>query len=113
MPAVSLTALPTIPYVYSGTTPATPDTCQLVTVPSIPGVTILLHNRDKANHPLRLSWDTTLTQDGAAPAMWFSIDDTIAIKCDSAAHSGFQPAVTLALFSDAASVNYELMFIPT
>ena len=35
------------------------------------------------------------------------------IKADSSAHSGFQGAHTLALFSDSASVNYEIIFIPT
>ena len=37
----------------------------------------------------------------------------IEIKADSSAHSGFQGAHTLALFSDSASVNYEIIFIPT
>jgi hypothetical protein len=53
MPAVSLSSLPAIPYVYSGTTPAAVNTCQLITVPNVPGVSIVIHNRDKASKALR------------------------------------------------------------
>lgn len=112
MPAVNLTTLPTIPYVYSGTTPAVINTCQLITIPHVPGVSIIIHNRDKASKTLRVSFDPTLTQDGAAPAMFFSIETPLEIKADSAAHSGFQPASVLALFSAHASTNYEIIFIP-
>ena len=113
MPAVNLAILPSIPYVYSGTTPATINTCQLVTLPSVSGVNIVLHNRDKAAKALRVSFSPSLTQDGAAPSMFFTINDPIVIKTDTSAASGFQLASTLALFSDSASVNYELLFIPT
>lgn len=113
MPAVSLTILPGIPYVYSGTTPAAVNTCQLVQLPEVPGVAIIVHNRDKASKALRISFAPTLTQDGAAPSMFFTIGEPIAIKADSSAHSGFQGAHTMALFSDSASVNYEILFIPT
>ena len=112
MPAVSLTILPGIPYVYSGTTPAATNTCQLVQLPSVPGVSIIIHNRDKASKALRISFAAALTQDGTAPSMYFTIGEPIAIKADSSAHSGFQGAHTLALFSDSASVNYEILFIP-
>jgi len=113
MPAVNLALLPGIPYVYSGTTPSTINTCQLVTLPSVSGVTILLHNRDKAAKALRVSFGSTLTQGGAAPSEFFTDNDPIQIKADSSAASGFQLASTLALFSDSASVNYEILFIPT
>ena len=113
MPAVTLTTLPGIPYVYSGTTPSTHNTCQLVQLPSVPGVGIVIHNRDKASKALRISFASSLTQDGAAPALFFTIGDPIQIKADSSHHSGFQGAHTLALFSDSASVNYEILFIPT
>lgn len=112
MPAISLTTLPSIPYVYSGTTPATPDTCQLISVPIIAGVQIVLHNRDKASKTLRISFDATLTQGGAAPAMWFTIEEPLLIKSNSSHHSGFQPAATLALFSAHASTSYEILFLP-
>jgi hypothetical protein len=113
MAAVNLATLPAIPYVYSGTTPGVVNTCQLITVPSVPGVSILIHNRDKASKTLRVSFDATLTQDGAAPSMWFTIEEPLEIKADSSAHSGFQPAHTLALFSAHASTNYEIIFVPT
>lgn len=112
MPAVDLTMLPNIPYVYSGTTPSVVNTCQLVTLPTIPGVSIMIHNRDKASKALRVSFAPALTQDGAAPAMYFTVGEPLSLKSDSASHSGFQPASTLALFSDSASVNYELIFLP-
>lgn len=113
MPAVDLSLLPAIPYVYSGTTPTTINTCQLVTIPSVPGVGITIHNRDKASKPLRISFDTSLTQDGAAPSVFFTVGEPITIKADSSSHSGFQPAHVLALFSDSADVNYELIFTPS
>lgn len=113
MPAVNLALLPTIPYVYSGTTPAAVNTCQLVTIPSVPGVSVTIHNRDKAAKALRISFATSLTQDGAAPSTFFTVGEPIVIKADSSSHSGFQPAHVLALFSDSASVNYELLFTPT
>lgn len=113
MPAVDLALLPTIPYVYSGTTPATINTCQLVTLPSVSGVNIVIHNRDKASKALRVSFSPALTQDGAAPSLFFTITDSIQIKTDTSAASGFQLASTLALFSDSSAVNYEILFIPT
>ena len=112
MPAVSLTTLANIPYVYSGTTPSTPNTCQLVSLPTTSGVTLIVHNRDKASRALRVSFDPTLTQGGASPAMFFSIGDPLIFPANHASASGFQPASTLALFSDSASVNYELLFVP-
>jgi len=112
MPAVTLSTLPAIPYVYSGTTPAAVNTCQIITVPAVPGVSIIIHNRDKASKALRMSYDSTLTQDGASPSMFFTVGEPVIIKADSSAHSGFQPAQKLALFSDSASVNYELLFLP-
>ena len=113
MPAVTLTTLPGIPYVYSGTTPSTTNTCQLVQLPSVAGVSLIIHNRDKASKALRISFASSLTQDGAAPSLFFTINDPIQIKADSSHHSGFQLASTLALFSDSASVNYEILFLPT
>ena len=113
MPAVNLAILPGIPYVYSGTTPSSVNTCQLVTLPSVSGVNIVIHNRDKSSKALRVSFAPALTQDGAAPALFFTVTDSIQIKTDTSAASGFQLASTLALFSDSASVNYEILFIPT
>ena len=113
MPAIDLSVLPGIPYVYSGTTPATTNTCQLVALPAVPGVAIIVHNRDKASKALRVSFSPSLTQDGASPSMFFTIEDPIEIKADSSHHSGFQGAHTLALFSNSSAVNYELLFIPT
>lgn len=113
MPAVNLSTLPAIPFVHSGTTPTAVNTCQLVTIPSVPGVAVILHNRDKSSKALRVSFASTLTQDGAAPSEFFTIGEPLTIKADSSAHSGFQGAHTLALFSDSASVNYEIIFIPT
>ena len=113
MPSIDLRTLSGIPYVYSGTTPASTNTCQLVQLPSVPGVGIVIHNRDKASKELRISFSSSLTQDGAAPSLFFTIGDPIQIKADSSAHSGFQGAHTLALFSGSASVNYEILFIPT
>ena len=112
MPAVNVSNLPTIPYVYSGTTPATINTCQLVTIPHVPGVAVIIHNRDKASRELRISFDPALTQGGAAPTMFFTIGEPLQIKADSSHHSGFQSASVVALFSPSASTNYELIFIP-
>lgn len=112
MPAVNLSVLPTIPYVYSGTTPATAGTVQLVTIPNIPGVIVMIHNREKATKTIRVSFDPSLVQDGAAPAMYFTIEEPLQIKADSAAHSGFQPANRIAIFSAHISTEYEILFLP-
>lgn len=113
MPAVSLATLPTIPYVYSGTTPAATNTCQLVTLPNRTGVVLVIHNRDRENQPLRMSFDPELTQDGAAPSIFFSVGEPLEVRMNHAATSGYQHSVTIAFFSSAASVNYELLFMPS
>jgi hypothetical protein len=113
MSAVSLASLPTIPYVYSATTAAVVNTVQLVTLPNRTGVRLIIHNRDKASKALRISFDPSLTQDGAAPSMYFTIGEPLEIHLNHAATSGYQHAVTLALFSNSASTNYELMFMPS
>ena len=110
MPAIDLSNLPNIPYVYSGSTPATVNTCQLIIVPNRPGVVLTIHNRSKATKELRMSFDPTLTQGGAAPATWFTIDVSHEIYIDGAAWSGFTGNYTMAFFSDSASVIYELLF---
>jgi hypothetical protein len=113
MPAVSLASLPSIPYVYSGTTPASANTVQLITLPNRTGVLLVIHNRDKAAKTLRISFDETLTQDGAAPSVFFTVEDPLEIHMNHAATSGFQHSVTLALFSGHSSTNYELIFMPS
>jgi hypothetical protein len=113
MPAVSLTTLPTIPYVYSGTTPSTANKCQLVTLPSgVSGVSITIHNNDKATKKLRISFDGTLTQDGNAPSTYFSVHEPQLVALSPTAASGFPAPTHIALFSDSTSVNYELLFCP-
>jgi hypothetical protein len=112
MPAQNLATLSTIPHVHSGTTPSTINTCQLVTVPASNGVMLIIHNRDKASKTLRISWDPSLTQDGAAPSSYFTVADPVTITLDHSAASGFVPSTQLALFSSSASVNYELLFVP-
>jgi hypothetical protein len=113
MPAISLAKLPTLPYVYSTTTPATINTCQIITLPNCTGLTLTLHNRDKASKNLRISYDPTLTQGGTAPAMYFTLDNDVQIALNKAALSGFTASNQLAVFSDSASVNVELMFTST
>ena len=112
MPAVDLRTLPTIPYVYSGTTTSTVNKCQLVQIPTAGGVSLTLHNRDKASKNLRMSFDTALVQDGNSPSVFFTIDTPIVLELGPAAASGFPAATQLVLFSDTASVNYELIFSP-
>lgn len=113
MPAINLTTIPTIPYVYSGTTSATANIVQIINVPTIPGVTIMIHNREKATKSLRISFDPALTDGGAAPAMFFTIESPLQIKADTSAQSGFQPSAQLAIFSAHTSTAYELLFLPT
>lgn len=112
MPAVSLANIATVPYVYSNGTPSTVNTCQLVTLPNTRGLKLIIHNRDKASKALRISWDATLTQGGAAPATFLTIGDPLELTLDNAGESGLQPATQLALFSDSASVNFELAILP-
>lgn len=113
MPAIDLRSVPTIPYVHSATTPSTVNKCQIVQIPSnIYGVHLTIHNRDKASKALRISFASDLTQDGSAPTMYFTVGEPLAIRINHAAASGIQPATQIALFSDSASVNFELCFTP-
>lgn len=112
MPAVDLRTLPTIPYVYSATTTATVNKCQIIQIPTANGVSLTVHNRDKASKNLRISFDTALVQDGTAPTTFFTVDDPALFDLGPAAASGFPGATQLVVFSDSASVNYELIFRP-
>ena len=111
MPAVDLRTLPTIPYVYSGTTTATINKCQVIQV-ATSGVSLTVHNRDKSSKALRMSFDPALVQDGTAPSVFFSVDTPIVLDLGPSAASGFSAVTQLVLFSDSASVNYELIFSP-
>jgi hypothetical protein len=111
MPAVNLATLPTIPYVYSATTTATINKCQIVTLPS-GTIGLTVHNRDKASKALRISFATDLVQDGNAPAVFFTVNDPTLLDLGPAARVGFPAPTQIALFSDSASVNYELLFRP-
>jgi hypothetical protein len=110
MPTIDLRTLPSLPYVYSGTTPSTINTCQIILLPVQRGVQLTLHNREKAAKTLLLSFDGTLTQDGTAPSMGFSISEPTHIATDAASGVGFQPVTQMALWSGSASTTYELLF---
>lgn len=112
MPAVDLRTLPTIPYIYSATTTATVNKCQIVQIPTSGGVSLTAHNRDKASKTLRMSFDPALVQDGNAPSVFFTVDSPLVLELGPAAASGFPAPTQLVLFSDSASVNYELIFSP-
>jgi hypothetical protein len=111
MPAVDLRTLPTIPYVYSGTTTATINKCQLIQV-ATSGVSLTVHNRDRSSKALRISFDPALVQDGTAPTVFFTVDTPLVLDLGPSAASGFAAVTQLVLFSDSASVNYELIFSP-
>jgi hypothetical protein len=111
MPAVDLRTLPTIPYVYSGTTTATINKCQIIQVPTS-GVSLTVHNRERLSKTLRMSFDPALVQDGTAPSVFFTVDSPLALELAPSAASGFSAVTQLVLFSDSASVNYELIFSP-
>lgn len=111
MPAVNLATLPTIPYVYSATTTATVNKCQIITLPS-GTVGLTVHNRDKTTKSLRISFASDLTQDGTSPAVFYTVDVPLVLDLGPAARVGFPAPTQLALFSDSASVNYELLFRP-
>ena len=110
MPALNLSKLPTLPYVANAATPVAINTCQIITIPNVSGVVLTLHNRDKASKSLRISFDTTLTQGGAAPATYYTVDTDTSFMLDRVGISGFTASTQLAIFSDSASVNCELLF---
>lgn len=110
MPAVDLRVLPSLPYVYSGTTPVATDTCHVFLLPVQRGVQVTIHNRDKASKTLFVSFDGAVTQDGAAPAMGFSISEPTHIATDAASGVGFQPVTQMALWSIHSETTYELLF---
>jgi hypothetical protein len=113
MPAVNLATLPTIPYVYSATTTATTNKCQIITIPAGGlGLNVTIHNRDKASKNLRISFASDLTQDGTAPSVFFTVGEPLLIALGPNAATGFPAPTQLVLFSDSASVNYELLFRP-
>jgi len=59
-----------------------------------------------------MSFDPALVQDGNAPSVFFTINDPINLDLGPNAASGFPAVTQLVLFSDSASVNYDLIFRP-
>ena len=110
MPTIDLRTLPSLPYVYSGATPSTINTCQIILLPVLRGVQVTVHNRDKSSRTLLVSFSGALTQDGAAPSMGFTIGEPTHISTDAASGAGFQPITQIALWSGSASTTYELLF---
>lgn len=110
MPALDLSTITQYPYVSSTTTPGTSGLCRIIKLPTNVSLQITLHNRDKATKTLAYSFDQTLTDGGAAPSTYFSVDDPIHIKCSKNRISGFATVTQVAVFSPShTAVNCEVL----
>ena len=110
MPALDLSAIKQYPYVSSTTTPGTSNLCRIILLPQNVSLQITLNNRDNATKGLAFSFDQTLTDGGAAPATYFSVADSVVMKCSRNRISGFSGVTQVAVFAPShTSVNCEIL----
>ena len=110
MPAYDLSAITQLPFVGSTTTPGTSSLVRLVNLPASGDYQVTVHNRDKASKDLRLSTDQTLTDGGAAPSTYFTINDPFTFFVTSCRKTGKDRITKLGLFSTASTaVNAEIV----
>lgn len=110
MPALDLTTVTQFPFVSSTTTPGTANLCRIILLPDAASLKITVHNRDKSSKQLAFSFDQTLTDGGAAPATYFSVDDPCCIKVGPNRRTGFAKITQVAVFSPAhTAVGAEIM----
>ena len=110
MPALDLTTVTQFPFVSSTTTPGTANLCRIILLPDVGSLKITIHNRDKATKGLAFSFDPTLTDGGAAPATYFSVNDPCGIKAGPNRRTGFSKITQVAVFSPAhTAVGTEIM----
>ena len=108
MPALDLSGITQYPYVSSTTTPGTSNLCRIILLPQNVSLQITLNNRDNATKGLAFSFDQTLTDGGAAPATYFSVADSVVMKCSRNRISGFSGVTQVAVFAPShTSVNCE------
>jgi hypothetical protein len=110
MPALDLSAIKQYPYVSSTTTPGTSNLCRIILLPQNVSLQITLNNRDNATKGLAFSFDQTLTDGGAAPATYFSVADSVVMKCSRNRISGFSGVTQVAVFAPShTAVNCEIL----
>lgn len=110
MPALDLSGITQYPYVSSTTTPGTSNLCRIILLPQNVSLQITLNNRDNATKGLAFSFDQTLTDGGAAPASFFSVADSVVMKCSRNRISGFSGVTQVAVFAPShTSVNCEIL----
>ncbi len=110
MPALDLSGITQYPYVSSTTTPGTSNLCRIILLPQNVSLQITLNNRDNATKGLAFSFDQTLTDGGAAPATYFSVADSVVMKCSRNRISGFSGVTQVAVFAPShISVNCEIL----
>jgi hypothetical protein len=110
MPALDLSGIKQYPYVSSTTTPGTSNLCRIILLPQGVSLQITLNNRDNATKGLAFSFDQTLTDGGAAPPTYFSVADSVVMKCSRNRISGFSGVTQVAVFAPShTSVNCEIL----
>lgn len=110
MPALDLSGVTQFPYTSSTTTPNTSNLCRIVLLPDGVPLKLTIHNREKATKGLAMSFDQSLTDGGAAPATYFTVDDPHFIRCGTNRRSGFASVTQVALFSPShTAVECEIL----
>ncbi len=109
MPAYDLSSITQLPFAGSTTTPGTSGLVRLVNLPTSGDFQVTIHNRDKATKDLRLSTDQTLTDGGAAPSTYFTVNDPFTFYVTACRKTGLARITKLGVFSTGSTaVNAEI-----
>ena len=110
MPAYDLSSLAQLPFTGSTATPGTSGLVRLVNLPTSGQFVVTVHNRDKATKDLRISFDQTLTDGGAAPSTYFTVNDPLTFRVVASTKNGFARITKFGFFSTASTaVNAEVL----
>ena len=110
MPAYDLSSISQLPFAGSTATPGTSGLVRLVNLPTSGQFVVTVHNRDKATKDLRISFDQTLTDGGAAPSTYFTVNDPLTFRVVASTKNGFARITKFGFFSTASTaVNAEVL----
>ena len=110
MPAYDLSSISQLPFAGSTATPGTSGLVRLVNLPTSGQFVVTVHNRDKSTKDLRISFDQTLTDGGAAPSTYFTVNDPLTFRVVASTKNGFARITKFGFFSTASTaVNAEVL----
>ena len=110
MPAYDLSSISQLPFAGSTATPGSSGLVRLVNLPTSGQFVVTVHNRDKATKDLRISFDQTLTDGGAAPSTYFTVNDPLTFRVVASTKNGFARITKFGFFSTASTaVNAEVL----